>query len=106
MIVLGRAFGRIRWHASWRASQNEVGAILVLWTVALTAILGFVALAINMGNDVQSSTNIQNAVAWAAIAGASQLTDRGTDISRSAGAGSNLPGGGGRGKVRYYCKLE
>ncbi len=58
-----------------RGPKDEDGVILVLWTVALTAILGFVALRIDMGNDVQSATNIQNAADAAAIAGASQLAD-------------------------------
>ncbi|HUC14027.1 MAG TPA: pilus assembly protein TadG-related protein [Acidimicrobiales bacterium] len=47
--------------------------VIVLWTVALTALLGFVALAVDMGNDVQTATNVQNAADAAAIAGASLL---------------------------------
>jgi uncharacterized membrane protein len=74
-MLFGRAFGRIRWRLRWRATENEGGVILIFWTVALTAILGFVALAIDMGNDVQSATNIQNAADAAATAGASQLAN-------------------------------
>jgi uncharacterized membrane protein len=55
--------------------KREEGVILVLWAVALTAILAFVGLAIDMGNDVQSATNIQNATDAAAIAGAAQLAN-------------------------------
>lgn len=75
MTLFGRTLDPIRWRRGWRANESEGGVILVLWTVALTAILGFVALAIDMGNDVQSATNIQNAADAAATAGASQLAN-------------------------------
>jgi len=73
LTVPRRAFGRIGRDEGGRGSEKEVGAILVLWTVALTGILAFVALAVDFGNGVERSTNIQNAADAAALAGASQL---------------------------------
>jgi len=75
-MVIRKPFGRLG-RQGGRRHKDEGGVILVLWTVALTAILGFVALAIDLGNDVQAATNIQNAADAAAIAGASQLPDNG-----------------------------
>jgi uncharacterized membrane protein len=75
-MVRRRAFGGTG-RERGRGPKEEDGAILVLWVVALTAIFGFVALAIDLGNDVQAATNIQNAADAAAIAGASQLPDNG-----------------------------
>jgi hypothetical protein len=75
VTLFRRALGSITSSPVWGRSESEAGVILVIWTVALTAILGFVALAIDMGNDVQSATNIQNAADAAATAGASQLAN-------------------------------
>lgn len=50
--------------------RDERGVVLVLWTVALTALLGFVAMALDLGNLVQSGTNVQDAADAAALAGA------------------------------------
>lgn len=76
-MVVGRAFGGIARRAGGRGPKQEDGVILVLWVVSLTAMLGFVALALDLGNDVQAATNIQNVADAAAIAGASQLPDTG-----------------------------
>lgn len=81
-MALRSLFGRIG-RRGGRGTKREDGVILVLWTVALTAILGFVGLAIDMGNDVQSATNIQNAADAAALAGASQLPDTGLAASEA-----------------------
>jgi uncharacterized membrane protein len=71
-MELRSLFGGIGRRAGDRPKREE-GVILVLWVVALTAILAFVGLAIDMGNNVQSATNIQDAADAAAIAGATQL---------------------------------
>lgn len=56
-----------------RHRKGEEGVILVLWTAGLTAIAGFLALAIDYGYGVQASSNIQTAANAAALAAASVL---------------------------------
>ncbi len=71
----GRALARRRFARSlprWRrrvatlTERDERGVILVFWVLSLTALLGFLALAINLGNLVQSNDNVQNAADSAA----------------------------------------
>ena len=52
---------------------EETGAILVLWVVALTALLLFVALAVDLGNLGQTVRLSQNSVDSAALLGAQEL---------------------------------
>jgi hypothetical protein len=51
-------------------SKQEEGVILVFWAVSLAALVGFLALVLNIGNLLQSSDNVQNAADSAAISGA------------------------------------
>ena len=64
--TIGR-FGRVL------SGKGEDGVILVFWLLTLTALFGFMALAINLGNLLQSTDNVQNAVDSAAVSGASSL---------------------------------
>jgi len=82
-MLRGKRFGRIARGVGRRRSKNEDGVILVFWAVSLTAMLGFVALTLDMGNDVQATTNIQNAADAAALAGASQLPNTGSAASEA-----------------------
>ena len=55
------------------SGKGDDGVILVFWLLTLTALFGFMALAINLGNLLQSTDNVQNAVDSAAVSGASSL---------------------------------
>jgi hypothetical protein len=66
----GRAAGR---YATVLRRKSDDGVILVFWLLILTALFGFMALAINLGNLLQSTDNVQNAADSAATSGASSL---------------------------------
>jgi hypothetical protein len=53
--------------------RGDDGVILVFWLLTLTALFGFMALAINLGNLLQSTDNVQNAADSGAVSGASSL---------------------------------
>lgn len=53
--------------------RGDDGVILVFWALSLTAVAGCLALAIDLGNLTQSSTNVQNAADAAAVSGAQIL---------------------------------
>ncbi|GEM_PF-2091245 len=66
--VLGqRVLGRLQ------ARQDERGVVLVLWVLSLTALVGFLALTVNLGNFAQQSENVQDAADAAALSGATLL---------------------------------
>ncbi len=63
-----------------RRAGDEKGAILIIWAVALTALAGFLALAVDAGNLVQNNTNFQNGADAAALSAAADIrADTGTD---------------------------
>lgn len=55
------------------ASRPEDGSVLVIFAASLTALIAFVAMAIDLGNTAQSHINVQNAADAAALAGATAL---------------------------------
>ena len=55
------------------SGKGDDGVILVFWVLTLTALFGFMALAINLGNLLQSTDNVQNAADSAALSGASSF---------------------------------
>lgn len=72
MTVMRKLFsaGRARLRGSRWSEGRDDGVILIIWTMALTALLGFVALALAAGDYVQSNGNTQNAADAAALAAA------------------------------------
>lgn len=62
--------------------RDERGSIIVLWAVALTAIMGLVALSVDLGNLAQTKQHTRNAAQDAVLAGVVDLAALG-------------PGGGG-----------
>ncbi len=57
----------------YETPRSEEGAILVIFAISFTALLGFAALAIDLGNTAQSHLNTQNAADAAALAGVTAL---------------------------------
>ena len=66
----GRLSPKFRRHTLCQCSKEEDGVILVFWAVSLVALVGFLALVLNIGNLLQSSDNVQNAADSAAVFGA------------------------------------
>jgi Flp pilus assembly protein TadG len=57
----------------YETPRSEQGAVLVIFAISFTALLGFAALAVDLGNTAQSHLNTQNAADAAALAGATTL---------------------------------
>jgi len=53
--------------------RSEEGAVLVIFAISFTVLLGFAALAVDLGNIAQSHLNTQNAADAAALAGVTAL---------------------------------
>ncbi len=64
-----------RRSSTHRASRGEAGQTLVLFVFALAALLGFTALAIDVGLILHERRQLQNAADAAALAGAQELFD-------------------------------
>src|SRR5665213_1006078 len=62
-----------RFAVRYETPRSEVGAVLVIFAISFTALLGFAALAIDLGNTAQSHLNTQNAADAAALAGMTVL---------------------------------
>lgn len=56
-----------------RCPQRDSGTILVLWALALSVLLGCMALGLDLGNLEQEAVNVQDAADSAALAGATTL---------------------------------
>lgn len=54
-------------------TREDRGAILALWVLCLSVLMGCMALAINLGNLQQQAVNVQDAADSAALAGAQML---------------------------------
>jgi len=80
-----RAVGERAVHG-WRIAlrdetpRSEEGAVLVIFAISFTALLGFAALAVDLGNTAQSHLNTQNAADAAALAGVNALAN-GNDVA-------------------------
>lgn len=59
----------------WKYLKNNKGSTIVIITVVLVALLGFVALVTDIGNMVYRKSQLQNACDAAALAGAHELPD-------------------------------
>jgi Flp pilus assembly protein TadG len=70
LVVRGRRIARRR-----ETSRSEDGAILVIFAISFSALLGFAALAVDLGNTAQSHLNTQNAADAAALAGVTALAN-------------------------------
>ena len=55
--------------------RSEEGAVLVIFAISFTALLGFAALAVDLGNIAQNHLNTQNAADAAALAGVTSLAN-------------------------------
>ncbi len=64
-----RVFRPRRGPSAGRQNGDD-GVILVFWALSLTALFGFLALALGIGNLLQSTNNVQNAADAAAMSGA------------------------------------
>lgn len=62
-----------RFAVRYETPRSEVGAVLVIFAISFTALLGFAALAVDLGNTAQSHLNTQNAADAAALAGMTVL---------------------------------
>ena len=78
-----------------RERQREEGQILVLFVLAIVAIMGFTALVIDVGVLRNANQNLWNALDAGALAGASQLPADASNASTIAlqYAEANFPGG-------------
>ncbi len=79
-----RAVGEIAvrgWRIAVRCEtpRSEEGAVLVIFAISFSALLGFAALAVDLGNTAQSHLNTQNAADAAALAGVTALHN-GADV--------------------------
>lgn len=75
-----------------RNFRDERGQMLAILALALLMIVGFAALAIDLGNIGQSKRHTQNAVDLAALSGAQELgTDQCTNCTGSGNASGDLP---------------
>jgi hypothetical protein len=72
-VTVRKRFGRAVRGLKRQHLRNDAGVILVLWTFALTAMIGLLAVVIVMGNKTQTATNAQNAADNVAVAAAAQL---------------------------------
>lgn len=70
--------------------RDEDGSIIVLWAVALTAIMGLVAMSIDLGNIGQTKQHTQNAADAAALAGVVDLAGSGGEIAAVSDAETYL----------------
>ena len=61
-------------------SQRQRGAIMILFAVSLTVLLGFMALAIDLGRTYVVRTELQNAADAAALAGAKELNQKASGV--------------------------
>ena len=59
----------------YETPRSEEGAVLVIFAISFTALLGFAALAVDLGNIAQSHLNTQNAADAAALAGVTTLAN-------------------------------
>jgi Flp pilus assembly protein TadG len=64
--------------------RSEEGAVLVIFAISFTALLGFAALAVDLGNTAQSHLNTQNAADAAALAGVTALANGKSAASATA----------------------
>lgn len=74
-----------------RRREAEDGVILVFWALSLTALVGFLAIVLNIGNLLQSSDNVQNAADAAAITGAGTVGSILTSAEQSAPTDPIIP---------------
>ncbi len=63
-----------------KTPRSEEGAILVIFAISFSALLGFAALAVDLGNTAQSHLNTQNAADAAALAGVTELAANPNDV--------------------------
>lgn len=75
-----------------RRAAGEQGVILVIWAVALSALLAFVSGAILLGNLEQNATNFQNAADSGALAAASAVGSGGLTTASEQAAGEVAQG--------------
>jgi hypothetical protein len=88
-----------------RHKRGEEGVVLVIWAVALTALVGFLALAVNLGNLVQSGQNVQNAADAAAVSGATILGATWPQAGPSLTSTISIPTHD-NGKPQYHCDVQ
>ena len=69
-----------RFAVRYETPRSEEGAVLVIFAISFTALLGFAALAVDLGNTAQSHLNTQNAADAAALAGVIALHN-GADVT-------------------------
>ncbi|NPV89460.1 MAG: hypothetical protein HPY50_01635 [Firmicutes bacterium] len=78
-----------------RSLMGESGQSMVLCAMVLVVLLGFSALAIDVGNMAVNKSSLQNAADAAALAGAQELPndpDEAEDVARSYAAANGLDG--------------
>jgi Flp pilus assembly protein TadG len=71
-------------------SSNDQGAILVFWAIALTVILGFVALSFDFGQKAATQSELQSFADQVALAAAGELDGKADSITRATNAAANL----------------
>jgi Flp pilus assembly protein TadG len=73
-----------------RFTQDESGAILVLWGVALAVMLGIVAMSFDFGRVAATQSELQSYADHVALAAAGELDGRTDAITRATAAAANL----------------
>jgi Flp pilus assembly protein TadG len=73
-----------------RFRQDERGAVLVLWGVALAVILGIVAMSFDFGRVAATQSELQSYADNVALAAAGELDGRNDAITRATAAAANL----------------
>ncbi len=71
-------------------SGSDQGAILVFWAIALTVILGFVALSFDFGQKAATQSELQSFADQVALAAAGELDGKADAITRATNAAANL----------------
>lgn len=70
--------------------QRQSGAVLVMLGVTLVVLLGFAALAIDLGRTYLVRTELQNAADAAALAGAKELNQTANGVNNAVEAATNM----------------
>ena len=70
--------------------QDDQGAILILWAVIMTVILGLIALAFDFGQKASTQSELQSFADQVALAAAGELDGKSDAITRATNAANNL----------------
>lgn len=77
-------------HIIFRFAQEEAGTVAILWGTALVAILGFLAITLDIGRLSATQAELQSFSDNVALAAAGELDGRSDAITRATDAAANM----------------